>query len=868
MNLSTKLVYIIFPLVVVPMLMLGHIASQGRADQSEAFALLQVNHLMEKTKASVEQYVRRASQNVELISSNRLLIEYMSMEDEELRFNLYQQGLLELFKNYNLANPDYYEIRVVFADGYEDTRFSSRHDENFSEDESDSPYFKDIVRSGSEIYANIYRNPDNQELAFVVSKKMHLKSLAEQGHSSKTSHRGYLLVTAKADVLTQEPLSGPFGGSGYLFYSDSTGKIVYHPNKEKIGTFVPSKLFKELISSAFSPNTLATLNEEDVYLYQKKIQRDIYLNAIIPKEVVLGESRALIEAFFLITLCSILVTVLLMFYAVRRIIITPLNRFMFATEEIGKGNLDIDLNFHSNDELGAMGKTIKAMAQQLVNTTVSKEYVDDIIQSMNETLVVIDRDLNIKVVNRATTNLLGYQERELIGRAMDIIIDEGKKEELVALLYDVRGSHGQAINKNVRYLKKSGEAVWVQFSAVFMSGTTPEIVCVAHDLTERYRYELELKSAKDKAEIANQAKSTFLSRMSHELRTPLNAIIGFAQIQEMAHGPKTSAKDRRSTEHILKAGRHLLMLINDIMDMVRIERHEINESLESCALHQILEESFNLVQEQAKRENISIARPHTSYSVIAIEGRLKQVFVNILSNGIKYNREGGSIEVTVELIDNGVVKISFADTGIGIDQNEYDAIFEPFTRLHYAEQSEIQGAGIGLALTKFLVQEMHGEIGVESAVGKGSTFWLKFEQCDQALALDQALPTSQEFLRRPGTTTNVLYIEDNRASIDLLETFFMGRGDVRLLTATTAERGIELACDLAPELILLDINLPSMDGLTALNILRSNKKLDRSRIVALSADALPEQIETALEAGFDFYLTKPINLAQITELIE
>ncbi len=375
-----------------------------------------------------------------------------------------------------------------------------------------------------------------------------------------------------------------------------------------------------------------------------------------------------------------------------------------------------------------------------------------------------------------------------------------------------------------------------------------------------------LASAKSAAEEANMAKSQFLSRMSHELRTPLNAVIGFSQIQERYFDETTPPNLRQSRDHILLAGKHLLALIDDILDIVKIEQNKLDLSLDTVDLDTAIEASLSLVKNQAGEMNITLSYEQTGFSVMASSPRLIQVLVNLLSNAIKYNHKCGAVTLSAKALAQGQIEVVVEDTGVGIDPKDQEKVFAPFSRLTYATHNEIDGTGIGLALSKFLVEHMNGRIGFDPAPVQGTVFWLRLPQgeaVESEPSLDSDYPTISTHL-----VHTVLYIEDSPASRQLLEMTLSQYPDLRLLTAHDAEEGIEIAKKTRPDLILIDINLPGIDGLSALKIMKNDPTLGDTRMVAISADAMPQQVDTAMKAGFDQYLTKPVELNQIVKVIE
>jgi signal transduction histidine kinase/CheY-like chemotaxis protein len=381
----------------------------------------------------------------------------------------------------------------------------------------------------------------------------------------------------------------------------------------------------------------------------------------------------------------------------------------------------------------------------------------------------------------------------------------------------------------------------------------------------------ELVAAKMAAEQASQAKSTFLSNMSHELRTPLNAILGFTQLLQTQPDSLTPQKVDTYTSHILKAGEHLLVLINEILDLAKIESGALGLSIESVSLAELLQGCELLVRPIAEKQQIRLNfPPESDLFVQADRTRLKQVLLNLLSNAIKYNREAGRVEVVISQPTAGQVRISVCDSGIGLTVDQVGQLFQPFNRL--GQESGVQeGTGIGLVVTKRLVELMGGVIGVESKKGVGSEFWVELPRAEGSV--DGEAVAKQENVRLAAPEDDagkrsVLYIEDNPVNLHLVEEVLSLRSNVRLMTAAEGGMGLELACAHKPDVILLDINLPGMNGLTVLKHLQSRDETCHIPVIAVSANAMPRDIERGLALGFYRYLTKPIRVAELLEMLD
>ena len=401
----------------------------------------------------------------------------------------------------------------------------------------------------------------------------------------------------------------------------------------------------------------------------------------------------------------------------------------------------------------------------------------------------------------------------------------------------------------------------------------------AADLVEQRTVELrqtlvQLESARHLADVANHSKSEFVSRMSHELRTPLNAVLGFAQLLEIGtlDGPQ-----REAVEHILKGGTHLLNLINEILDIARIESGDIAMSPEAVLVSEVVGETMRLMQPVAAQRSIHFVANGDqicSRYVFADRQRLKQILLNIVSNAIKYNSIGGTVAVTCEQVELTRLRIKIADTGPGIRQDQMGLLFTPFERLG-AERSNIEGTGIGLALSRRLAEAMGGSLDVDTTIGQGSTFWVELPLVEGPVERHVRLNGSAESKAanfvpdEPAIVRHrMLYIEDNLANLKLVETIFHDRPDLELIPASQGRLGVELARQHCPALILLDLHLPDIGGDAVLQQLRENPVTAKVPVVIVSADATLGQIQRLKSAGATAYLTKPFNVKELLQIVD
>jgi PAS domain S-box-containing protein len=457
---------------------------------------------------------------------------------------------------------------------------------------------------------------------------------------------------------------------------------------------------------------------------------------------------------------------------------------------------------------------------------------------------------------------IGYTPKDVIGKTLYDFLPKDLADE------------------QMEYYKKawSGERIYYELcinGIVYLSSLRPvkrdgkviEVIGSAIDITERKKMERAIMLAKEEAEKANQAKSELISKMSHELRTPLNAILGFAQLLEI--DDSLTEQQKEFVEKILSGGRHLLNLLNEILDLSRIESGHLKISFAYVKLEPIIDESIKLIQPLADKKDIRIMKKldHYEKEYVYIDPvRLKQIMLNLLSNAVKYNQEHGVVMISTKY-ENGNIYIHVQDSGIGIAEEEKEKIFEPFYRI---KGTRVDGTGIGLSLVKQLVQLMGGDVGVDSTLGKGSDFWFRLPvalDLDTNDAHKKECDTNQE-RKLQSIERRILYIEDNVSNLQLMKTILEPYPNITLLSATNGHKGIQVAINENVDLILLDMNLPDMSGYEVFDVLQKNKKTKSLPVIALSAYAMKDEIQKALKRGFTDYLTKPIDIKQLLGKIE
>lgn len=556
----------------------------------------------------------------------------------------------------------------------------------------------------------------------------------------------------------------------------------------------------------------------------------------------------------------------------------------------------------------------KRLSRSIDQLSASEERFRGLVQTIPDIVYKVDKEGRFTFVNDAI-HRLGYHQSELIGHHFSSIVYDddidaisaasvlpqvrernGAPVEPTPKLFDERrGADRMTIGLQVRLKTKAGkpgapveiqaigdQLIYVEVNSLGMYGESKGAqrqyvgtVGVIRDISDRVQAQESMRMAKEAADAANQAKSEFLSSMSHELRTPLNAIIGFGQLLDDPANP-LNEDQQLALAHILEGGEHLLGLINAVLDLAKIEAGSLAISIERIEPVKAAVQCTLMATALGEKMGIAVENNVAGDGVpwvMADLTRFKQVLINLLSNGVKYNAPKGKVTLDWSETDDGMVRFTVTDTGPGIPKAKQGLLFQPFQRLG-KEASTIEGTGIGLSICRELMHRMNGRIGFASEEGKGSRFWADFPpsgRLDDGAVPPQVQDTEPARLADTGIAFDgektVLYIEDNPANLKLMERVLRALPSIRLLTASDAETGVELAKAERPDVILMDIHLPGMSGLEALGLLRETAETRDIPVVAVTAAAAAGSREAGLKAGFREYLTKPFDGRNIQRVV-
>ncbi len=501
-------------------------------------------------------------------------------------------------------------------------------------------------------------------------------------------------------------------------------------------------------------------------------------------------------------------------------------------------------------------------------------YLVSAVDSIQDAFALYDEEDRVVMVNSTFRELVGATSKgPIVGRTFAQLLDD----MIASHLFDATdgtpdelrqrwASYHQSPSGVLELRTRAGRNLRVIERPTAEHGTVSLIL----DMTEDRLRSDELRRAREQAEAASAAKSEFLASMSHELRTPLNAVLGFTQLLQRDKKEPLSGRQLERIDHVMRGGEHLLRLIDEVLDLSRIEAGSISISAEPVEVDSVVREVATTLEPMAQRAGVHLSNAITStpgLRVIADRTRLAQILMNFGSNAIKYNRSGGHVTFRVAR-DGASARVSVIDDGIGIPEDKRSKIFEPFQRAGQ-ETGPIQGTGIGLAISKRLAELMRGRVGFTTETQRGSEFWvdIPLEQgASERVTPAAHVPTVSPLTSGP--RHKIIYVEDNPSNIAFMRELIDDLASIELLTAPNAELGLELIRAHQPDVVIMDINLPGMSGIDATKQLKRWPETAAIPVIALTAAALTRDTLRGKESGFHRYLTKPVKVDELTAVLE
>ena len=562
-------------------------------------------------------------------------------------------------------------------------------------------------------------------------------------------------------------------------------------------------------------------------------------------------------------------------------ITSPISRLSEMTRSVASGDLNQAIDVPSGDEIGELASSFNAMTERLKETTVSRDYVDSIIKSVLDTLIVIDSEGTIRTINPATAELLGYKENELIGKSVGILFGKGEEIETLfkkGTMFQELIEQGFIRNHEVSYRTKSGDFIPVLFSGSVMrdkNGKMQGIVGIAKDITGTNKAEEELRIAKEQAETASKAKSEFLARMSHEIRTPMNAVIGFS---DLLGGTPLDEMQKDYVNAIHESGDVLLALIEDILDISKVEAGQLQFEKIGFDLEYLISSIIKIMKPRLKDKDVELYYDFPEDIPASFNGdptRLRQILLNLLSNAAKFT-EKGEIRVSVGMEEPSskppeqnirTLRISVKDTGIGIPENKQKTVFGTFAQADTSTARKYGGTGLGLAISRVLVERMGGKIWVESKEGKGSefTFTLELEEIPRVVEKAISRVRLNELKDK-----KVLIVDDNDSEQRLIATYCEESGMKVLSGISSAKDALDWLSrqSILPDVIISSIVMPDTDGYELAKKVREKARFNSVKLIAMASHAVPGKAKECQERGFDAFLPKPVTKEDLIRVVQ
>ena len=809
----------------------------------------------------------------------------------------WSQRLIVIFQALLKNHPDYQQIRYIDAAGNELIRVQATPDggvlvvdKKDLQNKSESLYVSETLKlkPGETYYSDVTLNRehgviqlphqpvlrlatpvginDNQVDGLIVINLATEKLFAAV--RSETSGQRRSIVDERGYYLKHDDPGKTFGselGFDYRFQNDESELAAYAASNDQY--------FRR---HGQHDNELDGFQK--IYFAPNDSSRYWLLTLNIPDSLVFADTNYALNSSLQFSLFFGLLSLLIIVWYISRKILTPVVNLASATEQLRGGDLTVRVDETSTkDEFHTLYSAINAFAEnqqqattQLENRVIAQtKRLSAVIDNIVDGIITIDELGMIESFNLAAKRIFGYNDTEVIGWNVSMLMPEPFHSEHDGYLNNYIKTGEKkiiGIGREVMGRRKDGTIFPLELAVneLVIDGVR-YFVGVTRDISERKLTEQALIDSRE-SERANKAKSEFLSRMSHELRTPLHAIIAFSDL--ILYEKNLNPKLEKHIEHINKAGEHLLTLVDNVLDLARIESGKFTVLVKPVKLQTVLEECFSLIRPIALDAGVSLSfDTDVDYIVNANHTNLEQALLNLLSNAVKYNNQQGTVSVICEVKENKRLRINVIDTGKGLSVKQQKQLFKPFERMG-AEFSEVKGTGIGLTIAQDLIQMMGGVIGVESTKGKGSNFWIELELSDKQRAIQLEPAPIRGVINKTQQSKRIIYVEDDPVNAHLMSEIITKLTSHQLVIASTGNEGLKLILEQLPDVVLLDINLPDIDGYEILEKMRAHPQAKKIPAIAMTARAMMDDVERGERAGFDDYIVKPVRAAELLKSIE
>ena len=855
-------------MIVLPLFLVGWISYDRLYFNTRQASLGQMDTVLNQVALHVRSRIQTAESNIALFANSILLENYMLTDDEGERYGLMQQPLYRLFSTYQKAYPEYYEIRILLPDGYEDARITSRPVPNIREEEGNTFYFKEMSGFDKMIYSTFFRNPDNGSVSFLIAQKLIISDKKVSPVGAEPVLRGYLAVTVDLDFLAQQTNTIKIGKTGSVFLTDNRGRILFHPEPSRVNKIL-SRALMDYVSEKNGEDIIAhkELSGKLVYYSGKRLHRQLVLFAALPESELSKATWALGETIAGITVVSIIFTIGLIFLALKFFIVRPIQKMNSAIQTVGKGDLGIQLEILHKDEIGMLAAEFNRMISKLRRLTVSRDYVDSILRSMSDAVVVISPGGKIDRVNRGACSLSGYDETDLTDRSMDSLFME-KRNSIKEIFYQI----DEVSNIEKTVVTRENRHVPVLFSGSAMRNSTGEIeaiACVIKDITslklaEQEKIDLEKKLHRYRK---MEALGILAGGVAHDLNNILSGIVSYPELL-LLDLPKDHPM-RGPILTIKKSGDKAVAIVQDLLTLARrgvavttpVNLNRIVSDYLKSPEYEKMKLYHRGLELETRLEN-------DLFNIMASPVHMSKTVMNLISNAAEAMPGGGDITVATrncyvdrpikgydEVNEGEYVTLVVSDTGEGIARKDLDKIFDPFYTKKVMGRS---GSGLGMSVVWGSVKDHNGYIDIVSIPGQGTTFTLYFPVTRELQILDEPIPTIDNI---SGSGEKILVVDDIKVQRKIAARVLKRLG-YAVMTVPSGEEALAYLAANTVDLVVLDMIMePGMDGLDTFRKIIDLKPGQKAIITSGFSET--ERVKKALALGAGQYIKKPYSLETI-----